>query len=73
MAHQHEIAPPEPTPCPQCDGERIVAEGVNNVRLTKAGTKLPGITGGFTEVWAVVCTACGLTMLYAKDPRQVRP
>ncbi len=75
MARQHpsqEAPAPSPTPCPQCGGERFLAEGVNSVRLVKPGTALPGITGGFTELWALVCSVCGYTTFYTKNPSKIK-
>ena len=67
----NEIAAPVPTPCPECHSQRFVAEGVNSVRLVAPGTAVPGITGGFSELWAVVCPNCGYTSLYAKQPSRL--
>ncbi len=73
MAHEHEIPLPQPSPCPECHGERFPAAAINSVRLTALGTALPGITGGFTEMYALVCANCGYTMFYAKDPSHIHP
>lgn len=65
-------SPPNPTPCPTCGGERLLADVGNNVRLVRHGTRLPGLSGPTTECWALVCEACGQAMLFAKDPAVLR-
>ena len=66
-----QATPPVPTPCPECHSQRFLAEGVNSVRLVAQGTMIPGVTGGFSELWAVVCPNCGYTSLYAKNPSRL--
>lgn len=59
---------PEPTPCPECGGARVTAEGVNTIRFVRPGTRLPGLTGPAIEVSALICERCGFVSLYAKEP-----
>ena len=58
---------PELTSCPKCKGERFLAEGIHSLAITKVGTKLPGVSGGVSEFWALACTNCGYTEFYAKS------
>jgi len=69
---KHQMPEPIPTPCPECHHQRFLAEGVNSVRLIEKGAAIPGITGGFSEMWALVCPNCGYTALYAKDPGKIQ-
>lgn len=61
------------TACPECGGERVLAEALNSVQLVRPGTALPGITNPTTRLWAVVCLRCGHTTLYAKKPDVLAP
>jgi predicted nucleic-acid-binding Zn-ribbon protein len=61
------------TPCPECRGERVLAEALNNIQLARPGTALPGITAPTSRLWAVVCINCGHATFYAKNPGAVLP
>jgi len=61
----------QPKPCPECGGERIEAE--HEGQLTRRVSLKPDIWHGqykskSSYVKALVCTACGYTVLYAKNP-----
>jgi hypothetical protein len=64
--------PPAPyfPPCPECGGACLPA-------ATFPGTfsvqRIGALLGGRSRMRAVVCTRCGLTRLYALNPRAVAP
>lgn len=63
----------DPSPCPECGGPRIVANVRGDVRLAYRDSLFGlGILSN-TRMYALVCRACGLTTLYAYDPRAVFP
>lgn len=64
---------PEPTPCPECGGSRIVANVRGDLRLAYRESMFGlGIMSN-TSVYALVCRTCGLTTLYAYEPAAVFP
>lgn len=64
---------PDPSPCPECGGPRIVANVRGDVRLAYRDSLFGlGILSN-TRMYALVCRACGLTALYAYDPKTVFP
>lgn len=68
MTEAHKVQLPTPTPCPQCQTERILAEAGNNVRVVEQHSGLRGAASAHSELWAIVCPNCGYTTFYAKNP-----
>ncbi len=52
-------------PCVECGGERILADTLPNVVLTQYDR---GLFAKSSHTVALVCTYCGHTTFYAKDP-----
>ena len=71
MAHDHEIPAPARSPCPECSGERVVAQGNGYISLVRPGGFSPRLSGEMSGLWALVCTRCGATTFYAKDPSKL--
>jgi hypothetical protein len=72
MPCKDELDPPTPTPCPECKSERVLAKPAGNYLCLVAPTDmLPGFTGRWSDVWAVVCLSCGHTTFYAKRPERL--
>jgi hypothetical protein len=66
------LPPPQPTPCPECGGQRVIAAATQSMRVGRP----PGFALGWlgtSPMWAVVCVNCGMTTLYAKEPHKVLP
>ena len=63
-----------PAPCPECGGERTHAltsvEMLVGLRSRSRWTPMDWNSMSFLR--AVVCTACGLTTLYAMEPQKLR-
>lgn len=72
MSSKHEIPAPQPSPCPECHGERVAAKALNDMRLIKPDAVFPD-NRIMTELWALACTSCGHTTFYAKDPHVLLP
>jgi ribosomal protein S27AE len=70
MADDQTLPQPTPSACPECGTMRVVAEGLNSVRIARADTNLLGQALGSnnSELWALVCPQCGHTTFYAKNP-----
>lgn len=56
-------------PCPECGFERILVEGMT----TYMGVKKVGMpaTSGSSALWALMCTHCGHTTFYTKEPQKL--
>jgi predicted nucleic-acid-binding Zn-ribbon protein len=61
-------------PCPECGGARVHAY-IASVpgSLSVANVESGGIFPKFSELRAVVCTNCGYTTFYAKQPEKLVP
>jgi len=68
MTDAHKVQPPTPTTCPECQSERMLAEAGNNVRVVEHQSGGWEAVSAHSELWAVVCTNCGYTTFYAKNP-----
>ncbi|HEY7348763.1 MAG TPA: ClpX C4-type zinc finger protein [Ktedonobacterales bacterium] len=71
----HKQAPtthPAPTPCPECQSERMLAEAGNIIGLSTSEEEASDLAGRFTETWAIVCPKCGYTTFYAKQPEKLK-
>jgi hypothetical protein len=56
--------PPPLAPCPECGGTCVPARFEPLVRVQRQ----EAILGGYSDLRAVVCMACGYTRLYALKP-----
>ncbi|WP_376793981.1 hypothetical protein [Thermogemmatispora sp.] len=67
-----DIVRPVLSNCPECGGERVLAESVSTMRITRPGAAyLPGLTHSHSDLWALTCLKCGLITLYAKNPSRL--
>ena len=55
---------PSIAPCPQCGGQRVSMGCSSDMRLMKEGKYMSSSVCGLK---ALVCLACGYTMLYAEN------
>jgi len=59
------------TPCPHCGGERVLAVGTPMMSVAnRALTTWRGVPRSNLD--AVVCTHCGYTILYARNPSKLK-
>ena len=55
---------PSIAPCPQCGGQRVTMGCTRDTQLMREGKYMSSSVCGLK---ALVCLACGYTMLYAAD------
>jgi len=74
MSDDQAIVRPTPSACPECGTTRVVAEGLNTVRVARADVNLlgKGMANYNSEFWALVCPNCGHTTFYAKNPARLQ-
>lgn len=58
-----------PTPCPECGGERVVAQTTNYMSVYKPGT----LARSGSLLKSLVCITCGYTVFYAVEPAKLKP
>lgn len=70
MPNSPTVSRPTATPCPECGSMRVVAAGLNTVRVARAdvGFLRKGSSNNGSEFWSLVCKSCGHTTFYAKNP-----
>lgn len=67
--------PPSPRPCPECGGERVYAEGGRYMSMAYKRTATSpkfALGGPDLGLHALVCTNCGYTTFYVRDPSAFR-
>lgn len=65
----NQIPPSLPTPCPECSGERVVAQTTDYMSVYKADT----LARSGSSLKSLVCTNCGYTVFYAVEPARLKP
>lgn len=64
---------PPPTPCPECGGECVHAASTGTMTLVPYVEQSRFLLGKHASLLrAVVCTACGYTRFYTKEPERLR-
>lgn len=70
MSNTPAIPRPTPSACPECGTTRVVAEGLNTMRVARvdAGAIRQGIAAANSGFWVLGCQNCGHTAFHAKNP-----
>lgn len=58
-------------PCPECGGQRVEAKGNGYMYINKPSAGAASLFSG-SPLRALVCTNCGYTTLYVKEPDKLR-
>lgn len=71
MSMNYSQQPPRIRPCPECGGERVYAQGGGYMAMAyKRTSRSPKFALGGPDLGlnALVCTNCGYTAFYVRDP-----